>query len=283
MNQNLIITNQENLEQLKEKISEQGKETIHILADFDRTLTKTFVNNKKIPSTISILRDGNYISPEYAKQANELFNKYHPIEIDPKIPQEQKKEKMLEWWTKHFDLLIKSGLNKKHLIEISKSKLIQFRQGCLELIDFLYENEIPFVIISSSGVGDTISLLLEREDKLHDNIHIITNQYKWDEQENAVDIKKPIIHVMNKDETSIQDHSDAYEAIKDRKNVILLRDSFGDLVMIHRFNYDNLIKIGFLNEDVEENLANYEKNFDMIIVNDSDMQPINDLMQEIIK
>jgi len=42
--QNIIIPNQENFEQKLSQIQQGGVDNLHILADFDRTLTKAFVN-----------------------------------------------------------------------------------------------------------------------------------------------------------------------------------------------------------------------------------------------
>jgi len=53
--------------------------------------------------------------------------------------------------------------------------------------------------------------------------------------------------------------------------------------MIEGFDYDNLIKIGFLNENVEANLEYYKDNYDIIILNDSSLGYINRLLKEIIK
>ena len=266
---NLIISNPESLEQKKQKILDGGKDKIHVLADFDRTLTKAFVNGEKIPSIISILRNENYLSPEYSEKAHAFANKYHPIEMDPSISVEDKKQAMYEWWSKYFQLLIESGLNKKHLEQVVESGKIQLRQGALELFDFLKENSIPLIIMSSSGLG-SIPMYLRKKGKLYDNVHVISNSYEWDSNGNAIKIKEPIIHVMNKDETEIKDYP-VFNEIKHRKNVILLGDSLGDLGMVEGFDYDNLIKIGFLNEKVEESLEEYKKNIDIILLNDNNM------------
>jgi len=53
--------------------------------------------------------------------------------------------------------------------------------------------------------------------------------------------------------------------------------------MIEGFDYDNLIKIGFLNDNINENLEDFKKNFDIVILNDSDMNYINKLLKEICK
>jgi len=283
MVENVVISNQEELERLKKTISKDGADRLHILTDFDRTLTKAFVDGKSTPSLVSVLRDGSYLTPDYAQKANELYDKYHPIEIDPKIPLREKKKAMCEWWITHFDLLIKSGLNKRDLERVVESQKVKFREGFSEFVDFLREYNIPLVIMSSSGLGgDIISMYLERVGKLYENTHIISNWYEWDEKGNAVGVKKPIIHTMNKDETLIQDFP-VFEKIKNRKNVLLIGDSLDDLGMIKGFDYDALIKIGFLNENIEENLEYYKLNFDVIILNDFSMDFVNKLLREIVK
>jgi len=281
--ENVVISDPAKLEKVKKLILEQGKDKFHVLADFDRTLTKAFVNGKKIPSIISVLRDEDYLSSEYSEKAKALANKYHLIEMNSNISVTEKKAKMHEWWTKHFDLLIRSGLNKKHLKRVINEGNIQFRKGTSECLNFLYENKIPLIIMSSAGLGgDSISMYLEKQGKLYENISIISNSYRWGSDGNAVGVKEPIIHVMNKDETAIKDYK-VFDLIKDRKNVLLLGDSLGDVGMITGFNYDNLIKIGFLNEKIEENLEQYKKNFDIILLNDTNMDCINELLKEIIK
>jgi len=279
----VIIPYPDRLEETKQLILKQGKDKIHVLADFDRTLTKAFVNGKKIPSIISILRDKDYLSEEYSEKAKALANKYHPIEINPSISMQEKKKAMLEWWTQHFDLLIKSGLNKKHLERVINEENIQFRKGVAEFLDFLYKNGIPLVIMSSAGLGgDSISMYLEKQGKLYNNLYIISNSFEWNSIGNAVTYKKPIIHVMNKDETAIKNYK-VFDLVKNRKNVLLLGDSLGDLGMITGFDYDNLIKVGFLNEEIDKNISQYRENFDIILLNDADFNYINKLIKEIIK
>ena len=299
MEKNIVIPNPGELEKTKKAISEDGAEKLHVLADFDRTLTTAFVNGESIPSLISVLRDGNYLTTDYAQKAKELYAKYHQIEIDSKIPPEQKKKAMEEWWTTHFDLLIKSGLNKKDLESVVETGKVKFRDGFADFIDFLKARNIPLVIMSSSGLGgDTISMYLEREGKLgdelrssspsanarvYDNIYIISNSYEWDENGSAIAVKEPIIHLMNKDETAVQDFPVVFDTIKNRRNVLLLGDNLEDIGMVTGFDYDNLIKIGFLNENIEENLEQYKRNFDVVILNDSSLNYINGLLKEIIK
>jgi len=275
---NVIIPNKKELEKAKKSILKAGAEKLHVLADFDRTLTTAGV-----PSIMSILRDGTYLTSDYAPRARELYEKYHPIEIDPDIPLEEKKKAMQEWWTIHFDLLIKSGLEKTDLIRVVESDKIKFREGFGDFIDFLKAKDIPLIIMSSSGLGrEVISMCLEKNKKLYNNIYIISNSFQWDENGKIIKIQEPIIHVMNKDETSVKNFP-VFEKIKDRKNVLLLGDSIGDIGMIKGFEYENLIKVGFLNENMEKNLEEYKKNYDVIVPGDYSMDFINKLLKETIK
>lgn len=281
---NILVVDKKNLEKKKRKFLEDGVNKIHIISDFDRTLTKSFVNGKKILSLISELRRKDYINKEYSKAAKKLVNKYHPIEINISLPLKDRKKAMKEWWTKHFKLLIKSGLNKKHLKQIVEKGTIKIREGTLILLDLLYQNNIPLIIMSSAGLGgDSISIFLEKHKKMYNNIHIISNIYEWDKKGNAIKVKEPIIHCMNKDETITKDYPKIFKKIKDRKNVLLLGDSLEDIDMIKGFDYKNLIKIGFLNENIKENLKSYKNVYDIIILNDGNMSYVNKLLKEIIK
>ncbi|MBD3282058.1 MAG: hypothetical protein GF387_00370 [Candidatus Portnoybacteria bacterium] len=277
----VLIKNPEKLEKTKEAIKEKGVDKIHVIADFDRTLTHAFKDGEKRPSLISVLRDGDYISQDYSDKAKKLFEKYHPIEVDNNISEEEKKEEMKRWWTEHFDLLIKSGLKKKHIRDVVDSSGVDLRGGCIEFIKKLNSLNIPLVIMSSGGLGgESIRLFLEKNKVFYNNVHIIANEYRWNKEGKAVGIKEPIIHCDNKDETAVQDFP-IFDKIKERKNVLLLGDGLGDVGMIEGFDYDHLIKIGFLNDKVEDNKDIYMDNYDLVILNDSNMKYVNKIIKEI--
>ena len=255
----IVISDNERLEEIKVAIKKDGAERLHVLADFDRTLTTAFVDGKSVPSLISILRDGNYLTSDYAEKAHALFDKYHPIEIDPNVPRKDKEVAMEEWWRTHFKLLIESGLERNDLEKAVASGKVKLRKGFVEFADFLNKHNIPLVIMSSSGLGsESIALYLKQAGKLYNNVHIVCNEYEWDEAGRAVGVREPIIHALNKYETAIQDYP-AFQVVKDRKNVILLGDGVDDIGMVQGFDYDNLATIGFLNDKVEQHLEHYKK------------------------
>jgi cytosolic 5'-nucleotidase 3 len=282
MPNNVIISNPEKLEAQIKNFKDQGSDKIHVLADFDRTFTTAFVNSEKISSVIAILRKDNILNDVYTKRTEELFEQYHPIEINQDLPMAEKKEKMAEWWDLHNQELLKHGLTQKHLDIVAQSPKLKLRQGLAEFLTLLNNNRIPVVIMSASGLGEyVINKLLEKDKLNFYNISIISNTPVFDKQGNLTGFKQPIIHVFNKDETMLKDFP-AYEQVKNRKNVILLGDNIEDIGMVEGFAYDNLLKIGFLNDKVAENLEAYKKNFDIILTNDTDMSYINDLLKQII-
>jgi len=277
----IIISNKNSLEKIKKKILEEGKEKFHVIADFDRTLTKAFVEGQKTPTVIAQVRNGNYLTKDYAPKAHTLFDKYHPIEIDTNIDDKEKNEKMHEWWMKHFELLVECGFNKKVIKEIVAKGGIEFREGALKLIDILHEKNIPLVIMSA-GPGDMIIEYLKKEGRLYDNVHVVANFYDFNEKGIAVKVREPIIHSVNKHETEVKGLP-IYEDLVKRKNVLLLGDGLGDLGMIEGFPYENVIKIGFLNYNIEESLDKFKENFDVVITNDESMEYITKLLKEVLK
>ena len=134
---NIIITNKERLGEIKKKIMADGPEKLHVVSDFDKTLTSCFNNGEKIVSLISILRDEHYLSPDYSQKAQALYDEYHLVEIDVDIPFGRKKELMHEWWSSHYNLLARSGLNKNDIKRAVETDKVSFRSGALDFFDFL--------------------------------------------------------------------------------------------------------------------------------------------------
>jgi 5'-nucleotidase len=227
------------------------------------------------------LRDEKYLTPDYPEKAQALYDKYQPIEIDPKIPLAEKQILMHRWWSEHYELLVKSGLTKQDLARVAQSKKIALRLGAVEFMKFLHHYDIPLVILSAAGLGfETIQMYLGNKNLMYENVHIVSNVLQWDENGKAIGVQEPIIHTCNKNYAAVKE-LEFFETIRERKNIILLGDGTGDAAMVEGFEYDNIIKIGFLNENAEEHLESFHKNFDVIILNDGSMDFVNTLMREI--
>ena len=278
--ENAIYTNKQSFDKTLEGINKDWLNKLHVLADFDGTMTKIFFDWEKRPSLVSLLRNvEKSLWDTCAIKDSKLFNTYHPIEIDPSIDIEVKKEKMIEWWTKSFELFISSWLNKKTLREIAKSEKIKLRKGIVNFLKILEKNKIPLVIISASWIWrKSISYFLEERWLLSDNIMIVSNDFNWDNNWYAISYKEPIIHSFNKWETVLEEFPEIYENIKDRTNVILLWDSLWDHHMVDWFDYKNLLKIWFLNDKEDELLESYNSRYDLVLTWDSEWEILNDLL-----
>jgi HAD superfamily hydrolase (TIGR01544 family) len=277
----IVVSNEENFEKLKQRIKEQGTDNILIVADFNKTLTHAFVDGKKVSTSFANIRDNNYLGEEYINKAKKYFEKYHPIEVSRDISFEEKDKAMQEWWRKHFEILIEYGITNKVFLEIIEKGKVKLRKGVKDFFKWCKEKNIPFVIISS-GLGDFIPEMLKKEEIFFDNVYIYANMFRFDSEGNAIGIGERIIHTANKKITNVG-KIEFYSEVKDKKNLVLLGDDLTDLRMSESFDYDNIIKIGFLNEKVDIDLSLYKENFDILILNDGDFQPVSDLIKDISK
>lgn len=282
MSPQIIIPDQQGLENKINSFIRAGANRLHVLADFDRTLTFCFKDGQRSPTLIHLLMKRRYLTPDYPAKAQALFDYYRPIEIDPTVSKERLKQEMAQWWRRHFDLLVESGLTRQDVERVISDSGVSLRSGIDEFLDTLRQAAIPLVIFSASGLGgESIELFLKQRQRFSSNIHLIANSFSWDEDGGIRAVNDPVIHSANKDETMIHDFP-CYQEIADRRFVILLGDSLGDIGMVSGFDYEGLIKVGFLNEKVEENLAAYQAAFDVVILNDGPLDYVNNLLAKIL-
>ncbi len=274
----VIISNKKEFEKKISKLKEDGFSNLHVVSDFDRTLTKSIINGRKTPSGIALIREGNYLTEDYPKKAFDLFKKYHPFEIDSKVDPDFRNKMMIEWWQTHVDLMVESEMNKSVVEDIIKRYNKIFRDKTSDLLTFLNKKNIPLLIFSS-GLGDLIEGFLKKENLSFDNISIIANFYNYKKDNTINGYKGNIIHVFNKSKVQVENQNIA--KVRNRTNLILLGDSIGDLGMSKGLEHDCILKIAFLNEKIEERLDDFKKEFDVIITNDGSMEYVFDLISSI--
>ncbi len=279
----IIITNPKRFaEQIKE-IKRQGKKNLRFVCDFDRTLSQCFVAGKKMPSLIGILREESYLSANYVKEAYTLLNRYQPIELNPNLSLSFKKKMMELWWRKHFALLIKEELTKDLVYQAISRSPFKLRAGGREFFQQLNKQRVPLIIFSAGGLGElSIEIFLRKRALLLANVLIVANSFYFKPDGRLKKIKEPIIHSYNKDETIIRQY-DFYDRIKERRNLVIIGDSLADASMHKGFKYNQLLKIGFLNEKEEINLNPYRQAFDVLILGDSSFYHINQILKKILR
>jgi len=268
------------------KIKEYDINSVLIISDFDFTLTKKIDENNQIyPTSISVFRKDDFLGKDYIRKTKELAKYYRPIEDDTTISEENKYKLMEEWWHKNMDdLIIKSGLNKDLIQKVTKRNLIESRAELTNLLKFLSNKNIPLFILSS-GIGEVISGFFEKIKIKTSNIHILANFYNYDKEGFATELKGDMIHTLNKDLHNIK-KLPFYQQISNKKNIILLGDSLSDVKMSKGFDYDNILKIGFLNvlpndPKYEQTKKDFEEKYDILLDWNSSMQPVIDILEEI--
>lgn len=127
-----------------------------IITDFDGTLSKRYVDGTSVSSTMSILRDGHYLSEESTLKAQEISSHYYPMELDPHLDFQHKCQMMDEWWQKSYEIMAEGGLNKNIILEVARNKKLQLRNKVESFFQFTADKNIPVIIYSASGIGGNV-------------------------------------------------------------------------------------------------------------------------------
>ena len=256
---------------IKNKFPITDYDNLYVVADFDRTITK---GNSK--TSWSILSHSDLVPKEYTDERNALYDIYRPIEIDEQIDLETKSIKMKEWFHKHIELFVKYHTSEEIFEKAATDlRVMEFRKGGKEFIEFLHEHNIPLIIISA-GVGNFIESFFKHNDCFLDNIYISSNKIIFKDGI-ASGVDNNIIHSLNKNEVSLPD--EIYEKIKNRNKVILLGDQVSDLNMVDRSLHESVITVGFLTDETHKKDQMMKDKFDIVCeMTDNDYEDLKDIL-----
>jgi cytosolic 5'-nucleotidase 3 len=274
----IVINDRKKFEEKIRILKAGGATALHVITDFDRTITKEVIEGQKVSLSYHPLYEC-FKKEDYKKKLKGLFDYYQPFEFDHKLSIEDKSRLMEEWWDKYFRLVEEYGITEKALyseaIKIDRS----FRPQIREFFKTLEESEVP-VLIFSAGVGNLIRFYLKEEKISEKNVHILSNNLEFTDGK-MTGYTRPLIHSFNKDERHVKSENYGLQ-MEGRKNVLLIGDSIGDLTMAEGMKHDCILKIGFLNAKVEERLEYYKKRFDVVILGDGGFEEINSIIKEVI-
>ena len=250
-----------------DNIKDWDQSSMYVLADFDRTLTLGSSS-----TSWSILSKSDMVPKEYVSERQELYDFYRPIEIDEKLDYDTKNRLMKEWWTKHISLFIKYKISEEVVKRACRDlRVMSFREGAKDFLRRMFDNNIPVIIISA-GIGNFIKEFLVMNDCDYDNIFVVSNFIKFSDGV-ASGIADNIIHSLNKNEVSMPEN--IRELIKNRENIILLGDGISDVRMASEEKRSKALKIGFLEEKVEENMESYRSVFDVVCTENTSFEEIS--------
>ena len=262
------------------KIIAGGPEKLLVISDFDRTLTKAFVDQKPT-ALISVMVREKIFDREYEQIAHQAYEYYRPIEIDVTLPLSYRSKKMQEWWECIATLLVRKQLSKAKLTQAMSKTRHYLRDGVTNFLTTLHQHNIPLIIFSGNSLGiESIEIFLQTHHLDFPNIYLIGNKFIWNKQNIATDYVKPLIHVLNKDFTLIK-NADFYTHLNNRPNIIAIGDAISDLDMVKNCPSEHIYTVGFLNENREQLETLYQASFDTVIKNDGSFDYLNQLIAQI--
>lgn len=277
----VMIVQRENYERQKQRLLLGGFSKLQIITDFDRTLTTNFHNGRKTASLISALRESKILSADYTLKAQALYDYYRPLEDDPTLDLVAKKSLMTEWWQRHFDLLIASGLKRSDIFQVVEQNFSCLRDGVSDFLQILARAKVPVTIFSASGLGISgLKHFFKRQGLLSDNLSFVANDFVWDEEGRAKEFLEPIIHTFNKSAAMLSSFG-ILDKVKNRNNVLLLGDSLGDVNMTAGLNHRAELRIAFLNDRILESLPSYRDVYDALVLNDGNFDLPLGILREI--
>ncbi|KAI5174245.1 Cytosolic 5'-Nucleotidase 3A [Manis pentadactyla] len=208
------------------------------------------------------------------------MEKYYAIEIDPVLTIDEKYPYMVEWYTtKSHGLLVEQALPKAKLKEIVAESDVMLKEGYENFFDKPQQYSIP-VFIFLAGIGDILEEVICQAGVYHPNITVVSNFMDFDDNGILKGFKGELIHVYNKHDGALK-NTDYFSQLKDNSNIILLGDSQGDIRMAEEVaNVEYILKIGYLNDRVDELLAKYMDSYDTVLVKDESLDVANSILQK---
>lgn len=275
------IKNKTRVEEILCGLIKGGAAKLQIITDFDMTLSKFSHEGRRCPTCHNVIDNCKLVSDECREKLLQLKQKYYAIEIDPHLTIEQKCPYMVEWYTKSHSLLVEQAIPKDKLREIVAESDIMLKEGYEIFFDKLHQHSIP-VFIFSAGIGDVLEEVIRQAGVYHSNVKVVSNFMDFDDTGVLKGFKGELIHVFNKHDGALK-NTEYFTQLKDNSNIILLGDSQGDLRMADGVaNVEYVLKIGYLNDRVDELLDKYMDSYDIVLVKDESLKVANSILQKIL-
>jgi len=245
-----------------------GAANLQVITDFDFTITKFWVDGVRGFSSHLILEKCPELSQDYITYARNLHAQYHPIEMSPTLSVEEKIPHMIEWWTKSHNALILADVKKELFSHAVAEAHVAVRDGAGQLFSLCQSKNVQ-VFVFSAGLYQIIEEVFRAflPDALQ-HVKLVANDMVFDESGKLVAFGPQLLHTFNKTFGSLPD----MENYINRRNVIVIGDSFGDVHMADGYNCDNCLRVGFLNNPDPLSLAKYMDVYDVVLTGDPDLK-----------
>uniref|UniRef100_A0A8C5FN55 5'-nucleotidase n=1 Tax=Gadus morhua TaxID=8049 RepID=A0A8C5FN55_GADMO len=240
----------ERVEQIICSMIKGGASKLQIITDFDMTLSKFAVNGKRCPTCHNIIDNCKLVTEDSFTYLSHT-------------------------------LLVEQRLQKDKLPDIVRESDSALREGYEHFFDRLHQHSVP-VFIFSAGLGDVLEEIIRQAGVYLPNVKVVSNFMDFDDNGILKGFKGELIHVYNKHDGALR-NTEYFKQFKDNTNIILMGDSLGDLNMADGVpNRENILKIGFLNDKVDELLDKYLNSYDIVLVKDETLEVPNAILQKIL-
>lgn len=249
-----------------------NNDNFYVVMDFDMTITTPDSDN-----CWSMLENPDFMNPNFKRDARNLFNSYYPYEIDYTLDFEIKLKYMDEWYKRNMDLFYEYGLTYNILLNCVKHSNVHFRKNFKTFLEFLYQNNIPLIILSA-GIGNVIVEVLKLNNCLYNNIHIISNFIDF-ENNKMKPFENEMIHSCNKCISNLPE--DFKNKISKKDYILLFGDLIEDLSMVPKEDLHRTLSFGFLDKKIDDNAKFYKNNFDIVLTNNASYDDVQSILNKI--
>ncbi|KAJ3184289.1 hypothetical protein HDU87_005136 [Geranomyces variabilis] len=194
-----------------------GKDNLHIISDFDMTISRYWVNGERNVGSHRVLSLSSRVPEEFTAKSNAIYRKYYPMEISQTLSHTEKVQAMVEWWTTQHDLILDLKLTKDELNSMADETHVILRDGLEDWVQLCEELGLPLLVFSA-GLGDVIEAVLRKQGLLRPNVEIVSNMLHFGPDKIADRFEGKIIHTFNKDEANFP-----RARLAGRENVVSLR------------------------------------------------------------
>jgi HAD superfamily phosphoserine phosphatase-like hydrolase len=243
-----LFKSKERVTQKINSFKKSGKEKIHIVLDFDKTLVMG--KNQKGENITVWDAIEKFVSKELQMKSIRLYKKYRPLEMKRKLSEKQ----AIKWW--EWNLNIFKGIKSS---EIEKaSHIIETRPFVKEFFILCKKKKIPTIIISAS-VKNIIDLWCQRE-KIKPTKVLSTELFFHNGRVSGWK-RETLIHSLNKREKG---HKEIKKIKVKRPKTILIGDSLDDVYMVE--GDKNVIRIAIYDtkDSYKGNLKEFINQFDLV-------------------
>ena len=258
-----------------DKFIADGSDALHMVLDFDRTMTQGGTKTSEATSWY-ILQ--SFFGSELMSKRDELYHMYRGLEIAGKLTQAD----AVNWWESSLALVTQSHISFDH-IKPRIARDLKPRKGIYELFTTAKTHTIPTVILSA-GVKNIIDYWCSHHSITPDLV--ISTELIFDPDNIIVGWKKEsLVHILNKHAQSSKETATLRAT---RPNTIIIGDSLDDATMatgdesVIRILIDDPRSDGMTPKAKIEHEKRAGELFDMRIT-EGNLTPIVSLLEKIIQ